>query len=67
MKHIVKFLAVLFIMLSLSCTDKKEEQEVKEMVNEIESVEAKVDSLSIEVEADADALEEALEDLDDNN
>ena len=66
MKTLINFLIVLLFIASVSCTDKKEEQEVKEMVSEIESVEAKVDSLSMEVEADAEALGEALEDLDNN-
>lgn len=67
MKQLIKLFVVLFVFASMSCVDKKEEQEVEEMVNEIEAVETKVDSISVEVEADAEALEEALEELEDDN
>ena len=67
MKQLIKLFVVLFAFASVSCVDKKEEQEVEEMVNEIEAVETKVDSISVEVEADAEALEEALDELEDDN
>ena len=66
MKNLSKLAVVLFVMASFACTDKKEEQEVEAMVNEIEAVEVKVDSMSNQVEEDVEALENALDELEDN-
>jgi uncharacterized protein Yka (UPF0111/DUF47 family) len=67
MKHVYRIFLVALVIGVFSCRDtKKEEEETKAVVEEIESVEAEVDKISEEADKDVKALEDALDDLDNN-
>jgi hypothetical protein len=65
MKTLIKVFTLFFALaIMVSCTDtKKEEEETKVIVEEIESVEKELNEISEELEQDTKALEDALNDL----
>lgn len=65
MRTLTKLILVLFFVGFISCRDtKKDEEETKAMVQEIETVESELDQIKEEVEHDATDLEVALKELD---
>lgn len=65
MKTTIKILAILVLLMSISCRDtKKEEAETDAMVKEVEAIEAEVNVIKEDMDTKAQALEEALKELD---
>jgi len=65
MKTTIKILAILVLLMSTSCRDtKKEEAETDAMVKEVEAIEAEVNVIKEDMDTKAQALEEALKELD---
>jgi cell division protein FtsB len=65
MKTTIKILGILVLLMSTSCRDtKKEEAETDAMVKEVEAIEAEVNVIKEDMDTKAQALEEALKELD---
>ena len=65
MKTTIKILGILVLLMSISCRDtKKEEAETDAMVKEVEAIEAEVNVIKEDMDTKAQALEEALKELD---
>ncbi|TCK64798.1 hypothetical protein DFQ05_2535 [Winogradskyella wandonensis] len=65
MKTLAKLLMLVILFSSFSCRDtKKEEAETKAKLEVIDDVEQKLDSVSNDIENKAEALEDAVKELD---
>ena len=65
MKRAMKLFTLLFLIGIISCTDKKkEEEETKAAIEQIETVESELEKVSEEVNQKVEELEDSLKDLD---
>ena len=65
MKTTIKILGILVLLMSISCREtKKEEAETDAIVKEVEAIEAEVNVIKEDMDTKAQALEEALKELD---
>lgn len=68
MKSKTKLLVILLVLGLLSCRDtKKEEEETRQAVVQIEAIESEIDQAAEALDESAKALEEAMEALDSIN
>ena len=65
MKNLMRILMVLFVFALTACVDKKkEEAEVKAMVEKIEAVESEIEEVAKEVNAKVNEVKDSLKELD---
>ncbi len=64
MKTTIKLFTLLLVLGLVSCKDTKKEEETKIMIEQIETIEKEVDSISNSIDKEAKELEDALNELD---